>query len=75
MSIGGSKLQSAVFHLEVDTGEDLFGFIATAGKQRAAQSFSKRFAAQQEGLAVLSQGQLREIFSGETPHLVAPGQR
>ena len=74
MAIGGGEFKAAVFHLQVDTREDLFGLVGTAGKQGAAQALHQGLAAEQDRLAVLHQGQFREILSGHPPHLIAAGK-
>ena len=74
MAIGGGTLESLGIEAQVHPGEQLLGFVATAGKQGGAQSFDEGIGFKSNGGAALHQGQIREIFGGHAPHLIAAGE-
>ena len=74
MAVGGGTLESLGIEAQVYTGEQLLGFVATAGKQGGPQAFDEGIGFKPNGGAALYQGQIREIFGGHAPHLIAAGE-
>ena len=74
MAIGSGTFEPGRIEAQMDAGEELLGFIATAGKQGGPQALHQGVGFQANRCAALNQGQIGEIFRRHPPHLIAAGE-
>ena len=74
MPVGCSGLQVAITETEMNSGEQLLGFVAAAGEQGSLQGLHQPSCFELQRHTALHHGQLGEVISGHAPHLIAAAQ-